>query len=93
MALFYETKNNLLGNIESILLSVLTACAHGGLIKEAQNIFDNIPTEKRTVKMWNALVSVKYKNRYSYFLVNIGCIKRYYSLLMRIFSFSSDQIN
>ncbi|CAF1343744.1 unnamed protein product [Rotaria magnacalcarata] len=58
VALFYETKNNLLGNIESILLSVLTACAHGGLIKEAQHIFDNIPNEKRTVKMWNALVDV-----------------------------------
>ncbi|CAF3572979.1 unnamed protein product [Rotaria socialis] len=58
VALFYETKNNLLGNIESILLSVLTACAHGGLIKEAQNIFDNIPNEKRTIKMWNALVDV-----------------------------------
>ncbi|CAF2522263.1 unnamed protein product [Rotaria sp. Silwood2] len=58
VTLFYEAKNNLSGNIGSILLSVLTACAHGGLIKEAQKIFDDTPNDKRTVKMWNALVDV-----------------------------------
>ena len=57
VTLFYETKEKLSGNIESILISVLTACAHGGLVEEAQKIFDEIPKEKRSVKMWNTLVS------------------------------------
>lgn len=71
VALFHETKNKLSGNINSILLSVLTACAHGGLVKEAQKIFDDIPNEKRTIKMWNALVRLTcrmnlflYSNKY-----------------------------
>ena len=58
VALFYETKHNLSGNIESILISVLTACAHGGLVKEAQKIFDGIPNGQRSIKIWNTLVSI-----------------------------------
>ncbi len=54
--LFYETKEKLKGNMESILISVLNACAHGGLVKEAQKIFDDIPNDKRSIKMWNTLV-------------------------------------
>jgi hypothetical protein len=55
--LFYELKDKLKGNIESILISVLNACAHGGLVKEAQKIFDEISDDKRSIKMWNTLVS------------------------------------
>jgi hypothetical protein len=43
--------------MESILISVLNACAHGGLVKEAQKIFDEISDDKRSIKMWNTLVS------------------------------------
>ena len=59
MALYYETKATLTGNIQSILTSVLTACAHGGLAREAQKIFDEIPDEHRSIKMWNALVRTR----------------------------------
>ncbi len=55
--LFYEIKEKLSGNIESILISVLNACAHGGLVKEAQKIFDEIPNDQRSIKMWNTLVN------------------------------------
>ncbi|CAF1092933.1 unnamed protein product [Adineta steineri] len=58
VALYYKTKDKLTGNIQSILISVLTACAHGGLVEEAQKIFDDIPNEKRSIKIWNALVDV-----------------------------------
>ena len=57
VALFYRSREKLSGNIQSILISVLTACAHGGLVQEAQKIFDEIPEEKRSVKIWNILVS------------------------------------
>jgi len=57
VSLFYQTKYKLKGNIDSILISVLNACAHGGLVKEAQKIFDEIPNDKRSIKMWNILVS------------------------------------
>ena len=57
VALYYRTREKLTGNIQSILISVLTACAHGGLVTEAQKIFDDIPEDKRSVKIWNALVS------------------------------------
>ncbi len=57
VALFYEWKDRLKGNIVSILISVLNACAHGGLVREAQKIFDDIPEDKRSIKMWNTLVS------------------------------------
>ena len=56
VALYYENKEKISGNIQSILISVLTACAHGGLVQEAQKIFDDIPEEKRSVKIWNILV-------------------------------------
>lgn len=56
--MYYQTKDALTGNIQSILTSVLTACAHGGLVQEAQKIFDEIPEEKRSVKAWNILVSI-----------------------------------
>ncbi len=56
--MFYEWKDRLKGNIDSILISVLNACAHGGLVKEAQKIFDDIPNDKRTIKMWNILVKI-----------------------------------
>ncbi|CAF0945728.1 unnamed protein product [Adineta ricciae] len=58
MTLYYQSKDQLTGNTHSILISVLTACAHGGLVEEAQKIFDEIPQEKRSVKIWNALVDV-----------------------------------
>jgi hypothetical protein len=58
VALYDKTKDKLTGNIQSILTSVLTACAHGGLVKEAQRIFDDIPNEKRSVNIWNTLVSI-----------------------------------
>lgn len=57
MSLFYETKDQFHGNLESIYISVLNACAHGGLVKEAQKIFDDIPENKRSTKIWNILVS------------------------------------
>jgi len=56
--LYDKTKDKLTGNIQSILTSVLTACAHGGLVKEAQRIFDDISNEKRSVNIWNTLVSI-----------------------------------
>jgi len=59
--LYDKTKDKLTGNIQSILTSVLTACAHGGLVKEAQRIFDDIPNEKRSVNIWNTLVSIEYR--------------------------------
>lgn len=63
VALFYRSKEKLSGNIQSILISVLTACAHGGLVQEAQKIFDEIPDEKRSVKIWNILVSRRLSER------------------------------
>lgn len=59
VTLFYEMKDKFTGNIESILISVLNACVHGGLVKEAQKIFDEIPHEKRSIKIWNTLVSLR----------------------------------
>ncbi|UJR10672.1 hypothetical protein I4U23_014867 [Adineta vaga] len=58
VALYYQTKDKLTGNIQSILISVLTACAHGGLVEEARKIFDEIPDDKRSIKIWNALIDV-----------------------------------
>lgn len=63
VALYYETKDTLTGNIQSILTSVLTACAHGGLAREAQKIFDEISAEQRSIKMWNALVCHRHRDR------------------------------
>ena len=56
MALFYQMKEKLKGNLDSVLISVLNACAHGGLVQEGQKIFEEIPEQQRTIKMWNTLV-------------------------------------
>lgn len=56
VSLFYEIKDKFNGNLDSIYISVLNACAHGGLVKEAQKIFDEIPENKRSIKAWNILV-------------------------------------
>lgn len=56
VSLFYEHKNQCSGNNQSIWISVLTACAHGGLVQQAKQIFDEIPEEQRSVKIWNILV-------------------------------------
>ena len=56
MTLFYEMKDQFSGSIQSMLISVLTACAHGGLVQEAQKIFYDLSEEKRSVKIWNILV-------------------------------------
>lgn len=57
MGLFYRMKEKLKGNLDSVFISVLNACAHGGLVQEAQKIFEEIPDQQRTIKMWNTLVS------------------------------------
>jgi hypothetical protein len=58
VSLFYRSRAQLSGNTQSIWISVLTACAHGGLVHEAQKIFDDIPHEQRSVKIWNSLVKM-----------------------------------
>lgn len=65
MALFYEVKENLKGNIDSVLISVLNACAHGGLVQEGQKIFEEIAEHHRTIKMWNTLVNFLNQSRFA----------------------------
>jgi hypothetical protein len=43
---------------EWIYVCVLNACSHSGLIDDAQKIFERIPNERRTEKMYTTLVIV-----------------------------------
>lgn len=52
---FHQIPMNMLN--ESIYICVLNGCSHCGLINEAREIFDKIPLEKRTEKIYTARVT------------------------------------
>jgi hypothetical protein len=52
--LFHRTPVDVLD--EWIYVCVLNACSHSDLIDNAQNIFERIPNERRTEKIYTTLV-------------------------------------
>lgn len=67
--LYYRIPTEMIDDI--INLCVLNACSHSSLINEAREIFNNISFDKRTEKIYSAMVT--YVNWLLNFYLNILC--------------------
>ena len=52
--LFHQIPSNMLN--PWIYVCVLNACSHSGLIQEARQIFDGIPTNEKTNRIYTTMV-------------------------------------